>query len=283
MSQITVFGLRKELTAFLEPSLGHEAAPTVRGLLATEWGWSLTDMALRQQEAVPDDEAGRLRQMAKRLAAHEPLQYVCGQCFFCGLRLSVGPGALIPRPETEQLVELIDQWAGGRGGLRVLDIGTGSGCIALALGHGLEGAKVSAIDFSAQAVEMARANADGTGVRVWRQDVMTASPAELGEYDIVVSNPPYVRLSEREGMEANVLDHEPESALFVPDDDPLVFYRRIASLCVSGLLAEGGGLFFEINEALGRETADTMRAAGLRGVEVRKDYLGKDRFALGFL
>lgn len=283
MSQITVFGLRKELTAFLEPSLGHEAAPTVRGLLATEWGWSLTDMALRQQEAVPDDEAGRLRQMAKRLAAHKPLQYVCGQCFFCGLRLSVGPGALIPRPETEQLVELIDQWAGGRGGLRVLDIGTGSGCIALALSHALEGAKVSAIDFSAQAVEMARANADGTGVRVWRQDVMTASPAELGEYDIVVSNPPYVRLSEREGMEANVLDHEPESALFVPDDDPLVFYRRIASLCVSGLLAEGGGLFFEINEALGRETADTMRAAGLRAVDVRKDYLGKDRFALGFL
>lgn len=283
MSQITVFGLRKELTAFLEPSLGHEAAPTVRGLLATEWGWSLTDMALRQQEAVPDDEAGRLRQMAKRLAAHEPLQYVCGQCFFCGLRLSVGPGALIPRPETEQLVELIGQWARGRGGLRVLDIGTGSGCIALALSHRLEGAKVSAIDFSARAVEMARANADGTGVRVWRQDVMTASPAELGEYDIVVSNPPYVRLSEREGMEANVLDHEPESALFVPDDDPLVFYRRIASLCVSGLLAEGGGLFFEINEALGRETADTMRAAGLRGVDVRQDYLGKDRFALGFL
>ena len=283
MSQITVFGLRRELTSFLEAHLGAEATPTVRGLLATEWGWSLTDMALRQQDAVPQAEADRLRHMAARLAAREPLQYVCGRCDFCGLTLSVGPGVLIPRPETEQLVELARQWARGRSGLRVMDIGTGSGCIAIALSRGLDGAEVSAIDCSAEAVERARANARGTGVKVWRQDILTADPESLGTYDIVVSNPPYVRQSERAAMEANVLEHEPESALFVPDDDPLIFYRHITRLCAGGLLAAGGGVFFEINEALGRETLEMMTAAGLRDAGLRQDYLGKDRFAFGFV
>ena len=168
-------------------------------------------------------------------------------------------------------------------GLRVLDIGTGSGCIAVALSEKLDGAEVVGIDVSDEALAVARHNVEGRGVELRKVDILTAEAGDIGTFDIVVSNPPYVMEREKASMERNVLDYEPGRALFVPDDDPLVFYRRITELCRRGLLADGGGLFFEINEALGGEMKSMMESAGFRDVAIKKDYLGKDRMAVGTL
>jgi release factor glutamine methyltransferase len=192
-----------------------------------------------------------------RLLAHEPVQYVLGIAYFADMELEVTPATLIPRPETEELVHVIKQEQAAKPNLRVLDVGTGSGCLALALARLMPTAQVLAVDISAEALAVARRNADQFAPKVTFQqvDILAAMPADIapGTLDILVSNPPYVRESERSEMRENVLAWEPATALFVPDEDPLLFYRRLAELG-RALLKDGGAIYLEINEALGAET-----------------------------
>jgi release factor glutamine methyltransferase len=216
-----------------------------------------------------------------QLREHRPLQYVLGEAYFCGIPLRVDERVLIPRPETEELVSRIaGEWKGERP--RILDVGTGSGAIAIALARMVPGAAITAVDISAGALELAREDARQNGVEAdidfIRLDILSDTPD--GRYDVVVSNPPYVRESERAAMRRNVLDYEPASALFVPDDDPLLFYRRIAALGRE-LLLPGGALYFEINEAFGQQTKQLLSDAGYIGVEIRQDIFGKDRIVSG--
>ena len=219
----------------------------------------------------------RKKSTRSRLKRFEPFQYITGETSFCGLPLHVAPGVLIPRPETAELVDWIVTDFGDKAHLNIVDIGTGSGCIAIALAKFLPGARVSAWDISDAALDIARRNAERNGVHVdFKQvDVLSHISAE-GNAHIFVSNPPYIREREKTDMERNVLDWEPEQALFVPDDDPLRFYRKIAEL---GLvhLAPSGVLYVEINQAYGPETVDLLTGMGYRNVILRKDMSGNDR------
>lgn len=274
-----------ELTQALNP-LADEARAAAKALVCDVLDLTPTALALAYDRRLTDAEADTLLQMAHRIATGEPLQYVTGVSYFAGLKLHVEPGVLIPRPETEGLVDLAVAWAGGREGLRALDIGTGSGCIALALRRALACPEVMAIDASDDALRIAQTNADrlDLDVDIFKTDVLSPQASQMaaddGPFDIVISNPPYVRDSERAQMATNVLDHEPEMALFVPDSDPLIFYRRIGQLCQQGLLAPDGCLFFEINEALGHETAAMLTDLGFTAVRVEQDFTGRDRFVV---
>jgi release factor glutamine methyltransferase len=211
---------------------------------------------------------------------HKPIQYVTGTVYFFGLRLKVDPSVLIPRPETEELVKWAADEMKGKSGLRILDIGTGSGCIILVLGSLLPGSDLTATDISQSALGVASQNASlcGTRVEFRISDILDETAWESHEeYDLIISNPPYVRSSEKGGMRANVLDFEPPAALFVPDDDPLVFYRAIAGFS-QRKLAPGGKLFLEINENLGEETVSLIRQFGFTDMVMKKDMQGKDRF-----
>lgn len=277
-----------ELTLALQP-LADEARAAAKALVCDVLDLTPTALALAYDKVVPQPEAESLLLMAHRIAAGEPLQYVTGVSYFAGLRLHVEPGVLIPRPETEGLVDLAVQWADGRATLRALDIGTGSGCIALALRNALACPEVMAIDASDDALRIAQTNADqlDLDVDIFKTDILSPQAQQMaaddGPFDIVISNPPYVRDSERAQMAPNVLDHEPQMALFVPDADPLLFYRRIGQLCTEGLLSPDGRLFFEINEALGRETANVLTGLGFKSVKVLKDYTGRDRYIVADL
>jgi len=214
-----------------------------------------------------------------RLLRGEPVQYVCEHALWMGLDLRVTPATLIPRPETAELVEMVSSVK--IQGLRVLDIGTGSGCIAIALKQRHPQWQVAACDVSEEALAVARENAERNGVEVdfFRCDILGEVPE--GQYDLIVSNPPYVLESEKTTMETRVLDYEPASALFVPDAQPLLFYARITALAAGGLLAHGGQLLFEINERFGEETAALLRENGLKDVEVLQDMFGKLRYVKG--
>lgn len=214
----------------------------------------------------------------ERAVSGEPLQYIFGYTLFCGHRIGVGPGVLIPRPETEEMTSAVIAENNGFEGI-VLDLCTGSGCIAVALAAAFPDAKVNATDFSEIALERAARNAaaNNAAVLLFRADILTAPAESFPQCDILISNPPYVRLSEKAQMQPNVLDHEPHEALFVGDDDPLVFYRSIESIA-SRRLRQNGRLYLEINEALDRETADIFIKNGFAGVTVTNDINGKKRF-----
>ena len=232
------------------------------------------------REAVAPEVLAQIPALQARLLAHEPVQYVLGTAHFAGMELAVTPATLIPRPETEELVQLIEREQAGRPGRRVLDVGTGSGCLALALARVLPGAEVLAVDISAEALAVARRNAEvwAPAVQFQQVDILQGMPAGLapGTLDVLVSNPPYVRESERADMRENVLAWEPATALFVPDNDPLLFYRRLAEIGAQ-LLAADGVAYLEINEALGAETAALFSAQGFAEVRVVADMFGKPR------
>ena len=235
---------------------------------------------MQAQGPVPAEMQAQLPFLLTRLLAHEPVQYVLGTAHFAGMELEVTPATLIPRPETEELVQLVVAGQRARPGLRVLDLGTGSGCLALALARALPGAEVLAADISEEALAVARRNAARYAPAVTFQqfDMLREMPAGLapGTLDVLVSNPPYVRESERAQMRANVLAWEPATALFVPDEDPLLFYRRLAEMGAA-LLRPGGGIYLEINEVLGAETADFLTAQGFADVRVVPDMFGRPR------
>ena len=247
-------------------------------------GFSPLQRRMQATAPVPAAVLAQLPAVQARLLAHEPVQYVLGTAHFAGLELEVTPATLIPRPETEELVQLIARaHAGrpGRPGQRVLDVGTGSGCLAIALARELPQAQVLAVDISAGALAVAGRNAAhyAPGVRLAQVDILAGLPAgvEPASLDILVSNPPYVRESERALMRENVLAWEPATALFVPDHDPLLFYRRLA-VVGEALLRPGGGIWLEINEALGAETAALFGREAFEQVAVVDDFLGRPRF-----
>ena len=234
------------------------------------------DIHIRKNEILDERFIIKFFDMIKLLKSGEPIQYIIGETEFAGLRLSVNASTLIPRPETAELI----QWAGESLFPRanVLDIGTGSGCIAIALAHKYPQAMITGIDISAKAIQTARNNAERnhTPVKFQVRDILKFEKHQWEYYDFIISNPPYVRESEKVMMEPNVLKYEPAQALFVPDTDPLLFYRRIAEFARRYLKA-GGELFFEINEALGNETIKLLEQKGFRNVELRVDFYGKER------
>jgi len=227
-----------------------------------------------------------LLELAARISKGEPVQYVLGEADFRGMTLKVKPGVLIPRPETEELVNWIVEETSSLKpqASNLLDIGTGSGCIAIALARKLENAKVEAWDVSEEALQIAQENATRNGVSVKLKKVDVLSNHNLNDnldlgcdsFNVIVSNPPYICEEEKEGMEKNVLEHEPSVALFVPNEDPLLFYRKIGALALQ-LLGEGGLLFFEINRRFGKEVVALLQEMGYREVELRQDLFGNDR------
>lgn len=239
----------------------------------------------RAEALMCEDEDDELLLMAQRIADGEPVQYVTGKTWFCGNPLHVGPGVLIPRPETEELVSLVaSSCADGTEGaaLRIVDIGTGSGCIAVSLAKLLEHAAVEAWDVSEEALAIAESNARLNEVSVAFRKVDILSDADVKALDIheaidvIVSNPPYICHREAAEMESHVLDHEPHLALFVPDDDPLLFYRRIATIGKE-MLRSGGVLCYEINRLYGPDTVAMLTSLGYRDVQLLRDQFDNDR------
>ena len=267
--------LRNGLAGVAEP---QEVQAMIRIICEDVFNYDQVDVALRQDSELPEFAPRRVADIVARLQRHEPLQYIVGTARFHGHRFKVTPATLIPRPETEQLVDLIiDENPGSD--LRVLDMGTGSGCIALSLARALKFARVDALDISRDALAVARENAAAlkcAGVRFFESDMLSPQPA--ARYDIIVSNPPYICWSEREAMERNVKDYEPGQALFVPDNDPLLFYKAIAPYAAQSL-ERGGRLYLEINQRFGNEVKRLLEDSGLDEVRIIEDTYGKTRFA----
>lgn len=257
----------------------REAANLSRILCCEVLGQSRVDYYLGKDITLSPNGAKELDAILARLCKYEPIQYVQGTARFLGRDFRVAPGVLIPRPETEELVEAMLEEIPADG--RLLDVGTGSGCIAVTLSKELPQAQVTAWDVSADALALAELNNRllQASVRFEQRDVLTCRPRAEECYDVIVSNPPYVTEAERKEMEPNVLDWEPSLALFVPDSDPLRFYRRIGELG-RDLLAEGGRLYFEINRAYGDATAGLLRSQGYANACIRRDIAGNDRFVI---
>ena len=256
-----------------------EARAIVRYVLDVRFGLTAADVYCGKVTQLSADRQHELGEIMRRLMQAEPVQYVLGEADFCGRTFCVEPGVLIPRPETEDLCAWAVESAAARrvAAPALLDIGTGSGCIAVTLASDIDGARVEAWDVADVPLRVASANAArlGAEVSVSRVDALRP-PRDVARWDMVVSNPPYVCLSERAAMEPNVLAYEPAEALFVPDDDPLRFYRAIADYA-SAALKPCGELFFEINPLLAAEMQAMLTAAGLGPAEMRRDRFGRER------
>ena len=264
-----------------------EAKAIARMTYEERFGLTLSDIYLGKDTQLSADNQAELQEIAKRLQHGEPIQYVLGHADFCGRTFLVNEHVLIPRPETEELCQwMVSEVRGERGEVRdysALDIGTGSGCIAITLAAEMPQAEVTAWDISAEALEVARENARRNNVHVLFEQVdvlnisLTSHPLPLtSEYDFIVSNPPYICNKERATMESNVLEHEPHTALFVPDDDPLLFYRAIAQYGQTALKA-GGWLYFEINPLYAQDMCDMLSVMSYHDIETKEDQYGKQR------
>ena len=245
-------------------------------IIATELlGVSQMAFYLKDDITLTTEQEALLGNAIERLQKREPIQYILGYSDFCGLRLKVTPATLIPRPETSELIEWIASEATGNES--ILDIGTGSGCIAVSLASKMPQSTVTAWDISKDALAVATENskANNCNVEFKHVDILEYQPT--GEqFNIIVSNPPYIKEVEKKQMEANVLDWEPHTALFVPDNDPLLFYRTIAQKATQ-MLSPGGKLYFEINRAYGKATCDMLASIGYTDIELRKDFADNDR------
>jgi release factor glutamine methyltransferase len=238
--------------------------------------YSKIDFHLKAQESISEEIEEKLQIILRRLKSWEPIQYILGDTFFYGLPFAVDKRVLIPRPETEELVQWIID-AEDKQPKQLVDLGTGSGCIAVALALHLAGCEVSACDVSGDALAVAQQNAalNHAQVSFFMFDMLNEGRLP-GKYHVIVSNPPYVISAEKKFMRRNVLDFEPGLALYVPDDDPLIFYRRIALLGRRHIL-DGGRLYLEINEKFSQEITRLLENAGFFGVEVKKDINGRPR------
>ena len=275
----------------------REAEQLMRILLEDLFSIDLKRQLMEPDLGIDEWQHHQLGEAVKRLQAGEPVQYVTGMTRFCDLLIKVSPAVLIPRPETEELVQKIctfslpchssvdmcgrkESMGDVTNPIRIWDIGTGSGCIAIALAKHFMNAEVIAYDVSEAALQIAKKNVENNGVKVtFVQDNVLNPKFEFFNQpvDLVVSNPPYVCDSERAAMEKNVLDWEPEKALFVPDDDPLLFYRQILKLAKNQLTPDGQ-IWFEINERMGEESLQLCREMGFAETEILVDFAGKPRF-----
>lgn len=257
-------------------------------------GLSKTERVLKRQQELSASQSELLHKILQRLKDHEPIQYIMNKAWFYGMELYVDKNVLIPRPETEELVQWIVDDVKGSGKdvfirrameadettqLKILDVGAGSGCISLALKKAMPKAEVWGCDVSEEALNVARRNGSSLNIRVDFQGLNFLDKAEqklLPTVDIIVSNPPYVPLKDKEQMNANVADHEPHTALFVPDEDPLIFYKALAEFGKKRLYKKGS-IYMEIHEEIGNEVANLFKENGYTNVEIKKDMQGKDR------
>lgn len=240
--------------------------------------YSQVDIIMNRDEILSDYIKQKIDVILKRLLNREPIQYIFSEAYFQGMTLKVSPDTLIPRPETEELVDIIIK-ENNHSDLRILDIGTGSGAIAIALARALRFPVVDAIDISSRAIDIAKENAISLKVKInfMIKDILSIENPPENIYDIIVSNPPYITNEEKTSMEVNVLDYEPHSALFVPDNEPLLFYTAISSYAKQAL-KPGGRIYFEINNKFGKETANLLSDCGFTSVNITKDMYGLDRF-----
>lgn len=229
-----------------------------------------------QAGAFSEDQLRTLNEVLHRLKTGEPLQYIAGFTYFDDLKINVAPGVLIPRPETEELVAWVQESIAGKGNLKIEDWCTGSGCIALALKNRNPGSEVKGYDVSPEALEIAVKNARELNLDVVFQQEDALNPGKKGKVDVVISNPPYIPWKEKDEMHRNVTEFEPDLALFVPDEDPLLFYRALADYA-SKNTAPGGLLFFELHENYAQETLEMVEKTGFVSVEIRADLQGKQR------
>ena len=248
-------------------------------LLEEGCGLSQADVLIGKDDAISEAEEAWLHQAMGRLMKGEPIQYVMGHTDFCELRIEVGNGVLIPRQETEELVEAVKECDPAT----ILDIGTGSGCIALALKQRFPQAKVTAMDISKEALTIARNNAERLGLDITfeQKDIFKVTP-EPNQFDLIVSNPPYVCEEERKEMERHVVDYEPKVALFVPDDHPLLFYEAITTYAATAL-TNGGTLAFETNRRFAHEVGALMADAGFSNIKLKRDMFNNERIVIGCL
>lgn len=240
------------------------------------------ELALNPEKMLSSEEIKLFDKISLQLKNHEPIQYIIGVTEFFGLKFQVNKKVLIPRPETEELVSwmLLDLAEKKNSSLKILDIGTGSGCIAISLAKNLPIARVSGLDISEEALKIASSNAEANGVKVdfQNQDILNVNKP-LNSFNVIVSNPPYVRDLEKKEMHRNVLENEPEGALYVRDNNPLIFYEAITKLAQDSLSA-GGALYFEINQYLAKETEQVMKSANFE-TSLRKDIFGNFRMIKG--
>ena len=274
-------GSRADIINYLCQCMGdlyptEEAKRIARIVAAHKSGSSEMRFIVEPDEVI---EINDLELIGNELAAGRPVQYITGECEFCGNKFSVREGALIPRPETEELVMWATEQAKGITSPRIADICTGSGCIAISLAKLLPNAIITATDISDDAIALAQENAArlDADITIINDDALGGLQALRGnKFDIIVSNPPYIPLSEREGMHINVTHHEPHIALFVEDSDPLLFYRKIAQ-AAKEILSDNGYLMFEIHSPLAEKCAQMLQNEEYSEIEIRKDFFGRDR------
>lgn len=267
--------IQEQLAPFYSPS---ETESLISLILEHVTGYNRLQLHLNQTEQLPEPKIMQIMQIVNRLMSHEPIQYIIGETEFYGLKFTVSPGALIPRAETEELVDWIIREEGNKA-KSLLDIGTGSGCIPIAIEKNTPLEIVEGWDISHEALELARQNAarNDSKVKFSIQDIFHPSGIpETARWDVIVSNPPYVLLEESALMEKNVVDYEPHVALFVPDHDPLIFYRAIVQFANIHLQLHGN-LYFEINESQGTQISDLLSTFGFQDIQLRKDLQGKER------
>ncbi len=249
----------------------------------SELQFSKIDIVMKKDTLITDNQENKLFEILKRLKKNEPIQYILGKAFFYDLEFLVSPDVLIPRSETEELVNKIINDNQNAKNLRILDIGTGSGCIAITLNIRLKNANIFAYDISKSALNIATQNAKKHGANIHTQtkDILTEqNTIEAEKFDIIVSNPPYITRKEQDLMHKNVLDFEPHQALFVENSEPLIFYKAICAYAKNNL-QKNGYLYFEINEAYGKEVVSLMENFDFKHITLYKDLAGKDRMVVG--
>jgi len=261
---------------------GQEADMLAMFIVEDVSGFSSTDILTDHKFVTGPNFRATIRKYILQLKKQEPIQYILGKAFFYERIYKVNHSTLIPRPETEELVKLVLECLNAKESQNVLDIGTGSGCIAISLALNSPASKVVALEESKSALNIAQLNADRLKAPIKFIHANIFSYQGNDKYDVIVSNPPYVRESEKKKMNKNVLMYEPAKALFVPDNDPLIFYERIAEFSRK-VLNKRGGLFFEINEGLALKVTQTMQNYGFQKVKITKDLNGKDRFVHGII
>ncbi len=276
----TVDSLYRGIIAKMSSVVGAEEARSAADIIFEDvLGCDKVRRVTSGDRMLEDFTVEHVYDVVSRFVGGEPLQYVIGRARFYGLDFTVTPAVLIPRPETAGLIDEIVSDFGDRSDLRVLDCGTGSGCIAVALARNLRFPTVDAIDISDEALAVARENAADLGAKInfMHEDMLALKVPSAPLYDVIVSNPPYICDSERGGMDRRVLDYEPKQALFVPDDDPLRFYRAVARYAYAAL-KPSGKLYFEINPLYVSQLRAMLGALGFRDVDVSRDYKGNYRF-----